>query len=230
MTATDAALSPEPSGQRFSAWLESAPIGRTAARELLTGLGIEPARVRLPGISAAVAWLTPEQQAAMDQAAARVAAGQSVAQVVADAGGPAGGEALPSAPVRDRSQPVADPGQLAALVAAIVGVLEARRDPSQPVAALPAAGPPAPDPLARARALQEAAREGLMLTSAELAQITALPVEQIEALKGGSRLQGYKVRKLKPRTRKAKDGEQESTADPAPLWQLQAPTVATDRD
>jgi hypothetical protein len=219
MSATDPALSPEPSGQRFSAWLEQAPIGRTAARELLTGLGIEPARVRLPGISAAVAWLTPEQQATMDQAAARVAAGQSVAQVVADAGGPAGGAAAPPPTVRDRSQPVADPGQLAALVAVVVGALEARRDPSQPIAALPAAAPPEPSPLARARALQEAAREALMLTSAELAQITGLPVERIDGLKGGSRLQGFRLRRIKG-----------STADPAPLWQLLPPTAATDRD
>ena len=219
MTATDSVLSPEPSGQRFSTWLESAPIGRTAARELMAGLGIEPGRVRLPGISAAVAWLTPEQQSTMDQAAARVAAGQSVAQVVADGGGPAGGDTGPPATTRDRLQPVADAGQLAALAAAIVGALEARRDPSQTVAALPAAGPPEPSPLARAAALQQAAREGLMLTSAELAQITGLPVGQLDGLKGGARLQGYRLRKIKG-----------STADPAPLWQLLPPTAATARD
>lgn len=219
MSATDPPLSPEPSGQRFSDWLQQAPIGRTAARELLAGLGIAPAKVRLPGVSAAVAWLTPEQQAAMDQAAARVAAGQSVAQVVADAGGPAGGDTGPPATVRDQSQPIADPGQLAALVAVVVGALEARRDLSQPVGALPAAGPPEPSPLARARALQAAAAEGLILTSAELAQITGLPVERIDGLKGGSRLQGFRLRRIKG-----------STADPAPLWQLLPPTAATDRD
>lgn len=211
MTATDSALSPEPSGQRFGDWLEAAPIGRTAARELLAGLGIEPARVRLPGISAAVAWLDPQQVAAMDGAAARVAAGQSVASVVAAAGG----DPAPPAPHPTRSRPAADPGQLLPMVAAVIDALEARRDPSQPVAALPAP----PSALARARALQQAAHEALMLTSAELAQITGLPVGQIEALRGGARLQGYRLRRVRG-----------STADPTVLWQLQAPPSATGRD
>lgn len=209
MTATDSAIHPEPAGQRFSDWLESAPIGRTAARELLTGLAIQPEKIRLPGISAAVAWLTPAQVVVMDRAAARVAAGESVSAVIAEAGT----ADPPPAPVRERSRPAADPSQLATLAAALAGALQSGRDPSQPVAALPATLA-----LTRARALQEAARDGLMLTSAELAQITGLPVEGIAALRGGSRVHGYRLVKIKG-----------SAADPSPLWRL-TPSSATDRD
>ncbi len=217
MTATDPVQPADPAGLRFSAWLEQAPIGRTAARELLTGLGIQPERVRLRGLSAAVAWLTPPQVAAMDQAAARVAGGESVAQVVAGAAG-----ATPSpAAGRDRSRSDADPGNLAAMAAALVGALQAARDPSQPIAPpLPAAA--VPSPLARARALQQAAREELLLTSGELAQLTGVPLEMIEALSSGRRLQGYRLRRIRG-----------SSVDPAPLWQLLPPTprrIATDRD
>ncbi len=210
MTATDSAIHLEPAGQRFSDWLESAPIGRTAARELLTGLAIQPEKIRLPGISAAVAWLTPAQVVAMDQAAARVAAGESVAAVIAEAGD----DDPTPAPVRKRSRPAADPSQLATLAAALASALQSGRDPSQPVAALPAIT----SPLARARALQEVARDGLMLTSAELAQITGLPVEGIEALRGGSRLHGYRLVRIRG-----------SAADPSPLWRLTPPS-AMDRD
>lgn len=175
----------------------------------MAGLGIEPAKVRLPGISAAVAWLDPDAIAEMDQAAARVASGESVAQVCADVTGQVMAE---RAPIRNPSRPDADPGQFAAMVAAIVAAMETRRDPSQPVAALPPAQPsePAPEPpLARARALREAAAEGLMLTTDELAHLTGKPAEAIERLRSGSRLQGYRVWKL-PGT----------SADPEPVWRL----------
>lgn len=68
-------------GMRQSDWIQTAPIGRTAAYKLIAGLGIESAKTRLPGIATEVAWLSRDQIAVLDAAAARVAGGESVAAV-----------------------------------------------------------------------------------------------------------------------------------------------------
>ena len=83
MTETTAAVEAQPSGQRLSQWIEAAPIGKTAAYELLKALGITPAKARFPGSAAAVSVLTAEQAAIMDRAAEQVAAGRSIAELTA---------------------------------------------------------------------------------------------------------------------------------------------------
>ena len=83
MTETTAAVEAQPSGQRLSQWIEAAPIGKTAAYELLKALGITPAKARFPGSAAAVSVLTAEQAAVMDRAAEQVAAGRSIAELTA---------------------------------------------------------------------------------------------------------------------------------------------------
>jgi hypothetical protein len=72
-----------PSGQRLSEWIEAAPIGKTAAYELLKALGITPAKARFPGAAAAVSMLSAEQVVVMDRAAEQVAAGRSIADLTA---------------------------------------------------------------------------------------------------------------------------------------------------
>ena len=74
-------LPAEPSGIRLSQWIEGAPIGKTAAYELLKALGITPGKARIAGSSAPVSILTAEQQAAMDQGAAAIASGRSIAEI-----------------------------------------------------------------------------------------------------------------------------------------------------
>jgi len=190
MVADTETLQAERAGQRFSEWLEGAPIKRTAARELLQGLGIKPDTIRVPGISAAVAWLSPEQVAAMDAAAARVAAGESVAAVCS---GSAADEGLAApATSRDRSRPDAD-----TMMRVMGALLQAQ-----------GAGV-VPSPLTRARALREAAVEGLRLTAEELAEITGRPAAGIARLRSGSRLQGYRVWRVGG-----------SAADPEPVYVL----------
>lgn len=83
MTDTSAAVEALPSGQRLSEWIEQAPIGKTAAYELLKALGITPGKARFPGSAAAVSVLTAEQVAIMDAAAEQVAAGRSIAELTA---------------------------------------------------------------------------------------------------------------------------------------------------
>jgi hypothetical protein len=83
MTDITAAVEAQPSGQRLSQWIEAAPIGKTAAYELLKALGITPAKTRFPGSAAAVSMLTAEQAAIMDRAAEQVAAGRSIAELTA---------------------------------------------------------------------------------------------------------------------------------------------------
>lgn len=185
MVADNQPLQAEPAGRRFSDWLEDAPIGRTAARELLVGLGIEPIKVRLPGISAAVAWLDPDAISAMDAAAARVASGESVSQVCGHA-------TAEPVPIRDRSRLDAD-GMTRALSTAL--------QPQQ--------GAPPSSPLTRARALREAATEGLLLTSAELAELAGLSPEGIRRLRSGMRIKGYRAWRVRG-----------SAADPETVWRL----------
>jgi hypothetical protein len=72
-----------PSGQRLSEWIEAAPIGKTAAYELLRALGITPGKARFPGSAAAVSVLSAEQLVIMDRAAEQVAAGRSIADLTA---------------------------------------------------------------------------------------------------------------------------------------------------
>ena len=83
MPTTSAAIEALPSGQRLSEWIEQAPIGKTAAYELLKALGITPGKARFPGSAAAVSVLTAEQVAIMDAAAEQVAAGRSIAELTA---------------------------------------------------------------------------------------------------------------------------------------------------
>lgn len=83
MTDTSAAVEALPSGQRLSQWIEQAPVGKTAAYELLRALGITPGKARFPGSAAAVSVLTAEQVAVMDRAAEQVAAGRSIAELTA---------------------------------------------------------------------------------------------------------------------------------------------------
>jgi hypothetical protein len=83
MTDTSAAIEALPSGQRLSEWIEQAPIGKTAAYELLKALGITPGKARFPGSAAAVSMLTPEQLVIMGAAAEQVAAGRSIADITA---------------------------------------------------------------------------------------------------------------------------------------------------
>ena len=83
MTDTPAPIEALPSGQRLSEWIEAAPIGKTAAYELLKALGITPTKARFPGSAAAVSMLTPQQVAIMDAAAEQVAAGRSIAELTA---------------------------------------------------------------------------------------------------------------------------------------------------
>lgn len=70
-----------PSGIRLSQWIAAAPISRATAYELLRALGIETEKVRVAGSRAPVAFLTAEQVAAMDGAAARIAAGTPLAEI-----------------------------------------------------------------------------------------------------------------------------------------------------
>lgn len=180
----------EQAGQRFSEWLKSVEIKRTAARELLQGLGIKPTKIRVPGISAAVVWLTPEQITVMNAAAARVAAGESVASVCA--GGPAEDAAIAPVSGRERSRPDAD-----SMMRLLGGLLQAHGG------AVPSS------PLSRARAMREAAQGGLRLTTAELAELTGRHIAGIERMRSGSRLQGYRLWRL-PGT----------AADPETVWML----------
>ena len=58
MTDASTAVEALPSGQRLSQWIEQAPIGKTAAYELLRALGITPCKARFPGSASAVSVLT----------------------------------------------------------------------------------------------------------------------------------------------------------------------------
>lgn len=70
---------------------------------------------------------------------------------------------------------------------------------------------PTPSPLTRARELQQAAAEGLMLTTAELALLTGVSIEAMARLRSGMRLKGYRVVKVPG-----------SVVDPEPVWRLTA--------
>ena len=83
MTDASTAVEALPSGQRLSQWIEQAPIGKTAAYELLRALGITPCKARFPGSASAVSVLTAEQLVVMDRAAEQVAAGRSIAELTA---------------------------------------------------------------------------------------------------------------------------------------------------
>jgi hypothetical protein len=188
-------LQAETSGQRFSDWLEAAPIKRTAARELLQGLGIEPLKVRVPGVSAKVAWLTPEQIQAMDAAVARVQAGETVAEVCAAADAPPAEPGMVAAPVRKPSRPDAD--TLAAMLGAVLQ-LQQQAPPS---------------PLARARMLREVVAEGLALSTSELAEVLGRSVESLARLRGGQRVAGYRVWRVEG-----------GATDPETYWRLTDPS------
>jgi hypothetical protein len=75
------ALDATPAGIRLSQWIEQAPIGKTAAYDLMRALGITPGKARVAGSSAPVSILTAQQQAAMDQGAAAIAAGRSISEI-----------------------------------------------------------------------------------------------------------------------------------------------------
>jgi hypothetical protein len=83
MQDNSAALDATPAGVRLSDWIADAPIGKTAAYELLKALGITPAKLKLPGVSAAVSMLSEAEAQAMDRAAAAVAGGNSIAELTA---------------------------------------------------------------------------------------------------------------------------------------------------
>lgn len=72
---------------RLSDWIAAAPISRATAYELLKGLGIEPHRGRVPGVRSDVAILDSQQLQQLEAAAARVAGGERVAEVIAAASG-----------------------------------------------------------------------------------------------------------------------------------------------
>jgi len=188
----DAPVQAESAGIRFSEWLSKAPIGRTTAKQLIKGLAITPDRISMPGLSAKVAWLRPEEQRILDQAAAQIKLNKSVSQVIAEA---KGGETapLPAAPSRN---PIAASQQ--------DGLLRL----------LAAMGPsPAPSPLARARAMRDAAAEGLLLTAEELAGLTGRNRDAIDRMRSGSKLMGYRVWKVPG-----------GSADPEPVFRLVAAT------
>jgi hypothetical protein len=194
-------LTAEPAGRRFSDWLEDAPIGRTAARELMKGLQLEPAKVRLPGVSAKVAWLRPEMEQELNAAVARLEAGESVAEIVAQE--PPHGAI--TAPSRDQLQRVAMPSQ-----ETLLGLLAAMQQQA------------APDPLARARAMRQAADDRLLLTAGELAELTGRDTAAIGRVRSGSRLLGYRVWKVAG-----------GSADPEPVFlltQAAGPILGPDRD
>ena len=70
-----------PAGLRLSDWIDGAPIGKTATYELLKALGITPAKVKLPGGSAAVSVLSEAEADRMDAAASAVASGLPISSL-----------------------------------------------------------------------------------------------------------------------------------------------------
>lgn len=72
-----------------------------------------------------------------------------------------------------------------------------------------------PSPLARARALREAAAEGLVLTTTELSQLTGLAAVALERIGSGKRVMGYRLHKLR-----------RSPHDPEQVWRLSDPGQA----
>lgn len=68
---------------------------------------------------------------------------------------------------------------------------------------------PTPSPLTRARELHQAAAEGLMLTTEELALMTGVSMEAMARLRSGMRIKGYRVVKVPG-----------SVVDPEPVWRL----------
>ena len=168
-------LSAEPDGQRLSDWIEQAPIGRTATYALLQALAIEPGKARLQGVARPVAMLTTEQIAQLDAAVDRLQQGESIAQLA--------GEPPASAIIQEHSR-MLTPAGLETALESLAGALQALTPPVFPA------------PLARARALRDAAAEGLLLTSDELAQITGLPLAELEVRRSGDRLQGYRLKKV----------------------------------
>ena len=68
-------------GIRLSQWIATAPISRATTYQLLRLLGITPEKSSVPGVRAEVAMLTTEQVAAMDAAAARMAAGATLSDL-----------------------------------------------------------------------------------------------------------------------------------------------------
>jgi hypothetical protein len=90
-----------PSGIRLSDWIAAAPIGKTASYALLRALNITPSKARWPGASAAVSMLDERQQQLMDQAAAALAAGRSIAEIATAID--RAPSRTPAAPVRPRT-------------------------------------------------------------------------------------------------------------------------------
>lgn len=191
-------LSAVPDGQRLSDWIEQAPIGRTATYALLQALAIEPGKARLQGVARPVAMLTTEQITQLDAAVDRLQQGESISQLA--------GEPAASAIIHEHSR-MLTPAGLEVALESLASALQALAAPVAPAGletaleslagALQALAPPViPTPLARARALRDAAAEGLLLTTDELAQITGLPLAELEVRRSGDRLQGYRLKKV----------------------------------
>ncbi len=112
------ALSALPPGVRLSEWIAVAPIGKTATYDLLRALGIEPARVRVPGVSVPVAWLTPQQQDAMDQAATAIGRGRTIGELAT---------VLQTATANDHEQEQQEPPSLDLLARRLEAIERAQR-------------------------------------------------------------------------------------------------------
>jgi hypothetical protein len=75
--------SPSTDGIRLSAWINAAPVSRATAYELLRVLGIVPSKARVAGSRSDVAFLSEDQAARMDAAAARMAGGARLSDLAA---------------------------------------------------------------------------------------------------------------------------------------------------
>jgi hypothetical protein len=72
------AIETAPSGIRLSAWVAQAPISRATAYQLIRLLGITPGKAAAPGSRVPVSYLSADDQARMDAAAARIAGGTPI--------------------------------------------------------------------------------------------------------------------------------------------------------
>jgi len=109
-------------GIRLSQWIATAPISRATAYQLLRLLGITPEKARVPGSRAEVSMLTTEQVAAMDAAAARIAAGATLTELATAIIPPGTCKGEPSTDDPQTDAPSPPPGLLERLTAADLAI------------------------------------------------------------------------------------------------------------
>lgn len=173
---------------RLSDWIDAHPqVSRSTAYELLKLLAIEPERRRVPGSRKPVSHLTADHVATLEPWALALERGEPLSKVrdrlkqsgIEPAARPGPTETVPNdQPEQSGIVPVE---QMAALLGA---VLQAQQ-----------ASPPSP--LARARALRQAAAEGLELTTTELSQLVGLSPAALERIDGKRRVMGYRLHRLR---------------------------------